>query len=275
MSSPSAHAVAADGISVERRFGWGVETIAAAIIWGGLLGVVAPGPHEDPRIAAGIMAAGLVLLGFRLVLRRNRVRVIAYPERNEAEIFTNGKLTKRVPFTSLAVVIQNGANTFGPAFALAAFTFVFLALAGPGGAPSGLLQVFAGGAAVLCVVMLATHLRTRLLHRRLVLPHIEILVPKPEGQQIARELALFTLRHMAVSHPHSAGWSTSLSRSLVMIGNERAARGHPVGALAAYEESLAIDRAAFAADPSKVQLQEHIRKSTDRIAEMRRRMGAA
>src|SRR6516164_4809223 len=99
-----------------------------AIIWGGLLGVMAPGPDEDPMVAAGVMAVGLVLLALRFVQRRNRVRVVALPEQNYVEIFSNGRLSRRAHFTSLAIVIQSGANTFGPAVGLAGFTYLFLML---------------------------------------------------------------------------------------------------------------------------------------------------
>jgi hypothetical protein len=272
-SSPIADVKAAGGFySVERVFGWGPETIALGIMWGGLLGVMAPGPNEDPMVAAGVMAVGLVLLALRFVQRRNRVRVVALPEQNYVEIFSNGRLSRRAHFTSLAIVIQSGANTFGPAVGLAGFTYLFLMLMlfpydGP---KAGLFRVFEFGASLLCGALLASHLRTRLLNRRLVLPTGEILIPRPEAEQIGLELGLFMIRDLVAKPPGKLDWKPTLSRSLVKVGDQRRARGNLAGALAAYEESLAIDRAAEAAEPGTAKLQDDMRTTQGKVDELRR-----
>jgi hypothetical protein len=268
---PITDVMAAGGFSVERVFGWGPETIALGIMWGGLLGVVAPGPSEDPLVAAGVIAVGFVLLALRLLQRRNRVRVVAFPERNYVEIFSKGKLSQRARFTSLAIVIQNGANTFGPAFALTMLMFVFFIplSAGP---QAGLLGLFALGAALLCGALLASHLRTRLFRRRLVLPTGEILIPRPEAEQIGLELALFMVRDAVANPPGTYDWTPTLSRSLVKIGDQRRGRGNLAGALAAYEESLAIDRMSAAAEPGKAKLQDDISATQAKIDAVRQSM---
>jgi hypothetical protein len=273
MSKPNAQADVDGGISVERTFGWGPEILALMVAWGGLLGIAAPGPNEGPILAAATMGAALVILGFRFVQRRHRLRVVAFPERNVAEIYSNGKLSQQVNFTSLAIVIQSGGNTFGPAFALTMFTLGSMIIALPGGAPSGLHKFFAAGAALLCGALLASHLRTRLLHRILILPNHRMLIPKPEAQQLGLEFALFMVRDLVVSYPGNHDWLPTLSRNLVKIGDQRRARGHRSGALAAYEESLSIDRKAVAADPTKADLQDDIRATLNRIGDMRLSLG--
>jgi hypothetical protein len=241
-----------------------------AIIWGGLLGVMAPGPDEDPMVAAGVMAVGFVLLALRLVQRRNRMGVVALPERNYVEIFSNGRLSRRAHFTSLAIVLQSGANTFGPAFALTMLTFMFLLLPPYDGPKAALVRFFELGASLLCGVLLASHLRTRLLHRRLVLPTGEILIPRPEAEQIGLDLALFMIRDLVAKPPGKLDWKPTLSRNLVKVGDQRRARGNLAGALAAYEESLAIDRTAAAAEYGTAKLQDDMRTTQEKVDEVRR-----
>jgi len=194
-SNPTADVKAPGGFSVQRVFGWGPETIVLGIIMCGLVFVVAPGTSGKSAFGAGVgvMAVGFVLLALRFVQRQNRVRVVMFPERNYLEIFSNSELIRRAPFTSLAVVAQDGAITFGRACLLAAGVVVFLIIQPSNVPDAAILRIFALLASLLCAVLLASHLFTRVLHRRLLLPTGEILIPKSEAEQIQRELLLFMI----------------------------------------------------------------------------------
>jgi hypothetical protein len=104
MLSAPTDAKTAGGIYVERAFSWTPEIMALMVGWVGLwcvtFGIVRP-YHKDATLnlslGAILISVALVLLGFRFVQRRRRLRVVAFPERNYAEIFSDDNSPQQVP----------------------------------------------------------------------------------------------------------------------------------------------------------------------------------
>jgi hypothetical protein len=118
MLSAPTDAKTANGISVERAFSWTPEILAFLIAWVGLwcvtFGIVRH-YHKDATsilsLGAILISIALVLLGFRFVQRRHRLRVVAFPERNYAEIFSDDHSPQQVPFSSINILIYRMGNT--------------------------------------------------------------------------------------------------------------------------------------------------------------------
>jgi len=108
-------------------------------------------------------------------------------------------------------------------------------------------------------------LRTRLLHRRCVLPGNIILISKSDAQALGLELAIFLIRDRVASHPENPEWQRTLHVNLVKVGDQRCNQGDRDGALAAYEESLAMRRKAVAAAPADIGAQDDVRTALTKI----------
>lgn len=170
--------------------------------------------------------------------------------------------------SGLGIVIQNAAYTIGPAIAAFAGVILFTTLALPGGAKNPLERVFAGGAAILCLAILIERLRTRLFFRTCILPGAEILIPRPDAQQLGLELGLHIIRDTAKAKAQDTDWQRTLSLGLMQVGDLRRARGDRLGALAAYEEALPIMQKA-AADSADAFAQRDLQTVLEKIRQVR------
>ena len=77
------------------------------------------------------------------------------------------------------------------------------------------------------------------------------------------------MRKLAAADPGNAEWQHDVSVSLDKVGDVRLAAGDRAGALAAYEESLAIMRKLAAADPGNAQWQRDVGVSLERVGGVR------
>jgi hypothetical protein len=74
---------------------------------------------------------------------------------------------------------------------------------------------------------------------------------------------------LAANDPANRGWAFDVSISLDHVGDVRRAMGDRAGALAAFEESLAIRRKLAGNDPANADAQRGVTLSLDRIGDMR------
>ena len=74
---------------------------------------------------------------------------------------------------------------------------------------------------------------------------------------------------LAQLEPGNAGWQRDVSVSLGKVGDVRLAAGDRAGALAAYEESLAIRRKLAAADPGNAGWQRDVSVSLNKVGDVR------
>ena len=81
------------------------------------------------------------------------------------------------------------------------------------------------------------------------------------------------MRKLAAADPGNAEWQRDVSVSLDRVGDVRLAAGDRAGALAAYEESLAIMRKLAAPDPGNAQWQRDVSVSLDKVGDVRRAAG--
>jgi hypothetical protein len=121
-----ADAETAGGISVEQAFGWGPEIFALGLGLLALWFIVEPVGRTDPRAVGAVIIVALVLVGFRFVQRRHRLRVVAFPQRNYAEIFSDHKSPEQVRFTSLSILRYSFTVTFMRVFLSGVITFLFV-----------------------------------------------------------------------------------------------------------------------------------------------------
>ena len=77
------------------------------------------------------------------------------------------------------------------------------------------------------------------------------------------------MRKLAAADPGNAGWQRDVSVSLDKVGDVRLAAGDRAGALAAYEESLAIRRKLAAADPGNAGWQRDVSVSLSKVGDVR------
>ena len=76
-------------------------------------------------------------------------------------------------------------------------------------------------------------------------------------------------RALTVSDPDNVDWQRNVSVRLGKVGDVQLANGDRAGALAAYEESLAIMRKLVAADPGDAGWQRDLSVSLDRVGDVR------
>jgi serine/threonine protein kinase len=80
-------------------------------------------------------------------------------------------------------------------------------------------------------------------------------------------------RRRAEADPGSAAAQRDLSAALERLGNVRLQQGDTRGALAAFEESLAIDRRLVGAEPRSVEAQRDLAVALNKVGDARRELG--
>jgi tetratricopeptide (TPR) repeat protein len=81
------------------------------------------------------------------------------------------------------------------------------------------------------------------------------------------------MRNLAAADPGNAGWQRDLSVSLEKVGDVRFAAGDRAGALAVYEESLAIRRKLAVADPGNSDWQRDVAVGLNKVADVQFAVG--